>query len=802
MESVSKYTDIIATYFQSHLVFFGVIVLFLLLSVIAFSSFNQVKAKMDVSQANDEKPKRSLFFRLVARLLKFVTPLMKLYSLGIYLVLFKLGICNLTLTVLLAIVETRSWWFPDKAIRNLHGIRLKWSSLLLQVLITSTMVYALFSVQYFEEYRFIRYLFLCRYAIAFFTSFSRINACEDYYESSEDKDEAMSILMQGSSTPASILPLGLLLNTWIIDFFCVFIGITGFAKNPINYGFIDSRNRVNSLSFNSDSASQVVLMAVGITILMVGSFDIRSLFIFVGVISIWPYLRKSPSKLSKYFTVVVGEEYLMRPAVYDNLLMRVLPDFKKDWLSSMYLKKSDYSYSIFFHNQRKLWDKKQGVLEVKDLVKSCNHLIVLFESSESRVNYVSEFDLTHALSRPDVIIDTWMCSLKVGTLFGDIKGDDQWMRLRLDIIRKISDEDYGAIEGDANRYKDGTYARHVADSLLVRQNIVNSSSFESLRQNIQLFEQQYKEADHERVKQLTGRGIYELNTLFRQLHESPSIPSRFIDLLNVAECMIRYLVGFLHTERVGDGKTLHGNLPFDTKAIAFGSCTDFLARWKKSDAAAETILGARISALLDVVYDDAENVEALVKYIRIMNPGVTAKYSQKPTLLELGWWLVTVRNKTRGHGTPSKVDYGFYVCLEKAVLFMLAECSKLELAPCYIAEVDGQKWTFHLSSGGYPEPVPVVEELQKGVHFNPLLEDEMIERLTANHRRIIANIPAGDESLYLYVADGEQTEWWRCHKHFQVKVAIVHLLNQRDEKKESWISFSTGRIMRPEISEL
>lgn len=32
--------------------------------------------------------------------------------------------------------------------------------------------------------------------------------------------------------------------------------------------------------------------------------------------------------------------------------------------------------------------------------------------------------------------------------------------------------------------------------------------------------------------------------------------------------------------------------------------------------------------------------------------------------------------------------------------------------------------------------------------------------------------------------------------------AIVHLFNQRDDKKESWISFSTGRIMRPEISEL
>ena len=30
----------------------------------------------------------------------------------------------------------------------------------------------------------------------------------------------------------------------------------------------------------------------------------------------------------------------------------------------------------------------------------------------------------------------------------------------------------------------------------------------------------------------------------------------------------------------------------------------------------------------------------------------------------------------------------------------------------------------------------------------------------------------------------------------------MHLLNQRDDKNESWISSSTGRIMRPKISEM
>jgi hypothetical protein len=150
--------------------------------------------------------------------------------------------------------------------------------------------------------------------------------------------------------------------------------------------------------------------------------------------------------------------------------------------------------------------------------------------------------------------------------------------MRLGILQRISDEPFGEISDSvSDAFQKSDDLKRQAEQVNLRKAIVNSSSFESLRQNIQLFEHQYKKADHERVKQLTGRGIYELNTLFRQLHESPSIPSRFIDLLNVAECMIRYLVGFLHAERVSDGKVLHSNLPFDTKAIAFGSCTDFLA---------------------------------------------------------------------------------------------------------------------------------------------------------------------------------------------------------------------------------
>jgi hypothetical protein len=667
-------------------------------------------------------------------------------------------------------------------------------------------------IDYFDDKFILKCLFCLSFLFSAFVDLNRIITRKLFFDRFTDKEEAYEIVISDIGTARTTFPSSVLIWNNVLVFFTSLTMLTKIQSSKTNAGIFHSRNRFSLITDGADKYWKTYLYLILMTIFFVNGYNVDSFMYSFLVLGFWPIVRLSGDDLSKYYSVFVGERRAYRPKLYDNLIDRVLPDQSLGFWSKSKVVKSSVKYTLFFHNHRFFYDESLGVKKSSHIVKQSNHLVVIFHESTELTNFICEKDLTICLQSPVIIIDAWKSNFNSKALigenyekfiFGKISGDINWLEMRLGILQRISDEPFGEVsESVSEAFQKSDDLKRQAEQVNLRKAIVNSSSFESLRQNIQLFEHQYREADHERVKQLTGRGIYELNTLFRQLHESPSIPSRFIDLLNVAECMIRYLVGFLHAERVDDGKVLHSNLPFDTKAIAFGSCTDFLARWKKSDAAGETMLGARISALLDVVYDDTENVEALVKYIRIMNPGVTAKYSQKPTLLELSWWMVTVRNKTRGHGTPSKVDYGFYVCLEKAVLFMLAECSKLELTPCYIAEVDGQKWTFHLSSGGYPEPVPVVVELQKGVHFNPLLEDEMIERLTANHRRIVTNIPAGDEALYLYVTEGEQTEWWRCHKHFQVKDAIVHLLNQRDDKKESWISFSTGRIMRPEISEL
>ena len=665
-------------------------------------------------------------------------------------------------------------------------------------------IYSLFSIDLFLEHTVLKYGILLMFAvnIIFIVGiFKNQRAYLGYYDDSIDGFRVLR-RFKGSKLPQ--LPLLLLFNKQWLSFVVFIEWISSLHKSGYNCGVYDTRNRISSITFNKDSAWQSIIVSWTVAILVVSGFSTLSFYWAVFSIGVYNFIRPTSAGLSKYYSAVMGEVMLLRPSIYDNILARVLPEKKKDFRSAMYLKDKGYSYSVYFHNVKYIFDEKLGFVESILLVRNASHLIIRIPKEDIPSVFYRENAFHFGLKSPITIIDVWHTSELNQILDEQLTGDYGWLRHRLYLVHKLSDEAVTDFSEElSSKVKLKNEKQHAeVEATQFRASLLKSSSFEALRQNIHVFEHHYTEVDHTRVKQLTGKGIYELNTLFRQLHESPSIPSRFIDLLNVAECAIRYLVGFAHAQRIPDGTGIHGNLAFDTKAIAFGSCNDFLARWKKAGAGNETLLGTRISAFLDVVYEDEKNIEELVRFIRIMNPGVSAKYSQKPTMLELCWWLVTIRNKTRGHGTPSKVDFNFYIALEKTVLFMLAELAELQLEPCYIAEVDSIKWSFSLWNGGYPDPVPLVDELQKNVHFNPMADNAEIELMTLAHNRIVAYIPPGDESLYLRVADDGMEEWWKCDNHFNVKDAIVHLLNQRDEKKESWISFSTGRIMRPEISEM
>jgi len=67
---------------------------------------------------------------------------------------------------------------------------------------------------------------------------------------------------------------------------------------------------------------------------------------------------------------------------------------------------------------------------------------------------------------------------------------------------------------------------------------------------------------------------------------------------------------------------------------------------------------------------------------------------------------------------------------------------------------------------------------------------------------ILKNILYDDSQLYLKVCQDGKFEWWKCKDYFEIKNSIIYFLNQRTYTVESWIGFSTGKILKAEISEM
>ena len=506
--------------------------------------------------------------------------------------------------------------------------------------------------------------------------------------------------------------------------------------------------------------------------------------------------------MPKYFSSITGEVTSNRPNIYDNLLLRVIPDNNVGFISKTRVSKKSYSYAIFFNNFRFTFDSSKGIVSNSEIVKNTLHSILIFNKSNQKINFICENDLHLSLKYPMTIIDSWAGNIGLTDYFSGIQSDYEWLNARLSLLQRITDEIYGNVDGKVASHVKTESEKNHAENTLLRMNLVNSSSFESLRQNIRLLEDYFSEDDHKNLKNLYGNGIFEFNTLYRQLHESPSIPSRFIDLLNISECITRYLCGFCFATRSQDGLSINNGLNFDTKAISFGTCVDYLARWKKgNNIDTIAILKSKVIDYLDTVYMDDTNLEELISFLKNMNPNAKVKYSRKPTVIDLFGWLTYIRNKTRGHGTPSKVDYQFYICLEKVTLFLLSEISKQNFEVSIRTKLDDQEWTVDLSNGGLPVIVPVVAKLEKNIHLNPLLSESDFKKYKQRQLEILENIPDNGDEMYIKVGQDIQTEWWKCKDYFKVKNGVVYILNERTDSIESWISFSTGKIMRPEISE-
>ena len=148
----------------------------------------------------------------------------------------------------------------------------------------------------------------------------------------------------------------------------------------------------------------------------------------------------------------------------------------------------------------------------------------------------------------------------------------------------------------------------------------------------------------------------------------------------------------------------------------------------------------------------------------------TASMSQNPTVEEAFGWMVYIRNKTRGHGSTSRIKEELYIVVE-ALTFLLLDRVK-DHADLEIMVRDVKK------------DGTVFFTRRHGMRLDFMeTEDSSVSSLV------------GAESDVHFRKVGEED--WRNSNLLKAENGHVFLLNEIRKGHREWVCFSTGELIRP-----
>jgi hypothetical protein len=239
-------------------------------------------------------------------------------------------------------------------------------------------------------------------------------------------------------------------------------------------------------------------------------------------------------------------------------------------------------------------------------------------------------------------------------------------------------------------------------------------------------------------------GLTPLLILHRRTHEFSMISTRFLELLNIVEVTVRWLNVF----EKKDDFSLEADLQF-----SFG---DEVSKLRSTKFANQVLF---------------KNQNQLNEYKKVLKE--TFGYEQKENLsfrvIDFLNWVVFIRNKTRGHGSPSRVSYELYEIIEVNLIRLF-----FSIADYYDPEITV------FNDGFYCH--------QRGMDFN-------FKKCTDN-----SVLPEGLErdlsKVYFKIKSRDN---WHTSDELKFTKNNIYLLNAIKKGKHEWLCYNTGELIRPDI---
>lgn len=245
------------------------------------------------------------------------------------------------------------------------------------------------------------------------------------------------------------------------------------------------------------------------------------------------------------------------------------------------------------------------------------------------------------------------------------------------------------------------------------------------------------------LQNIYNNGLTPLFVLHRRTHEFSMVSTRFMELLNIIEVAVRWFNIFENKNTNHEETDLQ---------FSFGA---EVSKLRSADFANEVLF---------------KNEVQLAKYKKILKE--TFGYDQKENLsfkvIDFLDWIVFVRNKTRGHGSPSRVNYELYEMVE-VNLFRL----------------------FKLIADYYNPEIIVFNERfyshQQGMNFD-------FKKCVDN-----SELPNGlNRDLEKVFFKTNQTNQWQTSNELKFINNNIYLLNAIKKGKHEWLCYNTGELIRPD----
>ena len=691
----------------------------------------------------------------------------------IYLILFIFDKISLWGLLVYCFVLFFDYIFNINKIRESYtATKLIWNSL--RIILISSIIFSIHDDLYLKYKLFILFIYLF-YLLFYCVIVARNHGYEIKGKFTSSENISVSYLRFFSPKWIGLVLMPLSWAFWL------FLIVSFFDKNNDEiHPKVDIMNKETLIDdWKNNSSPRMLYFMLNISAILLFDFSINT-FMLIGLINFILYLyfnRITGNPMEHYnsFSIITGNHNYLNKLIQSKkisfLVQRILINIT-----------DNSTYGVLVSPFEKVVNGNK-IQHIDELAPSSHHLILVDGGEDSNKILRIEKDFTSFLGRVDTVIDYY--SIANQTIDENSEPIDSsfasTVRKRIAVKQEIIDE------------KSTVLDENPEDEAKTINTFINSINTESVRINM-LVREYFKEntIDYEQLQsELINKGPFEINTLLRQMREGGSIPSRFVDALSIAEVAARYLFSLTNEFNNYLDKNENSIEDRNTKysQLSFGPCVGFLRTI--SEKGKLNAFEKSIKELLKTKYTDSDNFERLRKYL-ITDLHYDKKVSDEPTLFDLFNYMAHIRNKTRGHGTPSKVEFEFYVTLDLISIFIVHCISKIEIETFTRQIINDKEWLLYYNAGGNVvlHPLDTNENLE---YWKDSFDWKYLDKMEEAKK----HIDEINQSVYLKIKYQEEIHWIKAETYFKCKEGIIYMYDGINKDEAEWISFTTGAVIRP-----